>query len=177
MTTYSVIRLGQHWFRQWLGAWQHQAIAWTNVDFSSVRSFGIHLRATSQARFKISIIDMSLKIINSKLQLHIPGANELKYSYMLLPKGLYGKWRTCPESVSVFMLWAWEFQMTAIVSFKLKTSINLYIYCWCLFLLPWQFCCWMVMNLVFTGASAHGPWPCWADNFSFYSSHTFGWGN
>ena len=33
--------LGQHWFRQWLVAWRHQAIAWTNVDLSSVRWSGI----------------------------------------------------------------------------------------------------------------------------------------
>ena len=30
---------------QWLVAWRHQAITWTNVDLSSVRSCSIHLRA------------------------------------------------------------------------------------------------------------------------------------
>ena len=35
--------LGQHWFRWWLVA----VITWTNVDLSSVRSSGIHLRAIS----------------------------------------------------------------------------------------------------------------------------------
>ena len=36
--------LGQHWFRQWLGAWWQQAIAWTNVDLPSKTSSGIHCR-------------------------------------------------------------------------------------------------------------------------------------
>ena len=38
------IDLGQQWLRQWLDAWQHQAIIWTNVDFSLVRVCGIHWR-------------------------------------------------------------------------------------------------------------------------------------
>ena len=38
MTTYGDIDLGKHWLRQRLGAWQHQAITWTSVDLSSVRS-------------------------------------------------------------------------------------------------------------------------------------------
>ena len=36
--------LGQHWFRQWLDAWWHQAIAWTNVDLSSMTFSGINCR-------------------------------------------------------------------------------------------------------------------------------------
>ena len=43
---YGDIDLGQHWFRQWLVAWRHQAITWTNVDVS-LRSCGIHLRTLS----------------------------------------------------------------------------------------------------------------------------------
>ena len=30
---------GQHCFRQWLAAWPHQVITWTNVGWSSGRSF------------------------------------------------------------------------------------------------------------------------------------------
>ena len=33
--------------QEWLVAWWHQAIIWTNVDLSSVRSSGIHLREIS----------------------------------------------------------------------------------------------------------------------------------
>ena len=39
--------VSQHWFRQWLVAWRHQAITWTNVDLSWVRSCGIRLRTSS----------------------------------------------------------------------------------------------------------------------------------
>ena len=34
MTPYGDRDLGQHWLRQWLVAWWHQAISWTNVDWS-----------------------------------------------------------------------------------------------------------------------------------------------
>ena len=40
----------------------HQAITWTNVDFSSGRSFGNHLRALSQEDLKIPISKARLKI-------------------------------------------------------------------------------------------------------------------
>ena len=45
---YGDINLCQHWLKQWLVAWQHQAITWTNVDLSSLRTSGIHLRAILQ---------------------------------------------------------------------------------------------------------------------------------
>ena len=32
VTPYGDIDLGQHWLMQWLVAWRHQAIAWTNAD-------------------------------------------------------------------------------------------------------------------------------------------------
>ena len=38
MTPYGDRKLGQHWIRLWFVAWRHQAITWTNVDLSSVRS-------------------------------------------------------------------------------------------------------------------------------------------
>ena len=42
------IDLGQYWLRCWIVAWQHQPFILSSVDFSSVRFFGIHLRASSQ---------------------------------------------------------------------------------------------------------------------------------
>ena len=48
VTSYGDIDLRQLWHRQWLVAWRHQAITWTNVDLSSERSSGNHLRAVSQ---------------------------------------------------------------------------------------------------------------------------------
>ena len=45
---YNNTDIGQHCFRYWFGAWQHQAITWTNVYLSSVVLCGIHLRAISK---------------------------------------------------------------------------------------------------------------------------------
>ena len=34
VTPFGDIDLGQHWLREWLGAWRHQAITQTKVDLS-----------------------------------------------------------------------------------------------------------------------------------------------
>ena len=49
----------------------HQAITWTNVDISAVKSCGIHLRTISQEMLKISTLDMGLEITNCRYS-HIP---------------------------------------------------------------------------------------------------------
>ena len=48
VTSYGDKDLGQHWLRLWPAAWRHQAIAWTNVDWSTVNSSDIHNRVISQ---------------------------------------------------------------------------------------------------------------------------------
>ena len=73
---YGVIQLGQHWFSQCFNAW-HLAITLTNVDWSSVTSCGIHLRAISLGTSNVYILDMSLKITYTKLHPHIPRVNDL----------------------------------------------------------------------------------------------------
>ena len=65
--------LGQHWFRYWLLAWQHQAITWTTVDLASTRSSGIH----SRVMFTWVHKEMCLKFTYSKSEPHLPGDNEL----------------------------------------------------------------------------------------------------
>ena len=45
---------------------------------SSVRSYGIHLRAIAQKIPKLSILGIWLQIENLILQPHLPGDNELK---------------------------------------------------------------------------------------------------
>ena len=55
MVPYDDIDLGQHWLCQWLGVTK-PFITWTNVDWSSVKSCSIHLRAISQEMLKISIL-------------------------------------------------------------------------------------------------------------------------
>ena len=47
---------------QWLAAWQHQAIIWTNVELTSHVFCGIHLRAISQAVCMKLISNMCLEI-------------------------------------------------------------------------------------------------------------------
>ena len=55
----------------------HQAITWTNVDLSSVRSRGIHGRALSWEDLKIPISKARLKIPCLESHPDLPGANEL----------------------------------------------------------------------------------------------------
>ena len=74
---YGDIDLGQHWLRLWLVAWQHQAITWTNVDWSSVKSSDINIRAISQEMSQPSITKICLKITCLKFHSNFPGSNEL----------------------------------------------------------------------------------------------------
>ena len=60
------------------GSWRHQAITWTNIDLSSVRSIGIHQRAISQETPQPLIIEVNVKINYLKSHSNLPGANELK---------------------------------------------------------------------------------------------------
>ena len=77
VTPYGDIELGQHWLRLWLDAWQHQAITWTNVDLSSVRSTQIFLGIISEKISQPLIPEISLKIICLNFHSKLPGANEL----------------------------------------------------------------------------------------------------
>ena len=65
--------LGQYWPMQWLVAWQHQVITWTNADFSLVRICGIHMRAIPQQVTKLSLCMMSLEIMILRLLPYLPG--------------------------------------------------------------------------------------------------------
>ena len=73
--------------RSWLDAWWHQAIAWTNVDLSSLRSNDVHLRAISLEISQPSVNKMTLKIVFRLFYWILPGANEL------MPTGLWSKFR------------------------------------------------------------------------------------
>ena len=70
-TPYGDRDLGQHCLRQWLVAWWHQAITWTNVDFLSLKSSDIHIRTILQEMPQPSITKICLKII-SKILLKFP---------------------------------------------------------------------------------------------------------
>ena len=77
VTLYGVINLGQHWLGYWLVAWRHQAIIWTNVDWSSVKSTCIHIRAISQEIPQPSITKIPWKITYLKCHSNFPGGSEL----------------------------------------------------------------------------------------------------
>ena len=79
VTPYDDIDLGQHWLRLWLGAWRHQAITWTSVDLSSVKSSDIHLNTIAQEIPQPPITKISLKMTCLRFHLNLPGANELTH--------------------------------------------------------------------------------------------------
>ena len=57
----------------------HQAITWTNIDWTSAKSsdIDIHIGAISQEMPHPSITEICLKITRLKFQSNFPGANEL----------------------------------------------------------------------------------------------------
>ena len=79
-------------------AWRYQAITWTLVDLSPVKSCGIHLRAVSQKMLKISNRKTSQNITQWKLQPHLLGTNDIKRQW--------GKW--CVNTMN-FMLYQLQF--------------------------------------------------------------------
>ena len=79
MTPFGDRDQGQHSLRQWLVAWRHQAITWTDVDWSSVKSSDIHIRANPQEMPQPPISTIRLKFVYLKFHSNIPGANELIY--------------------------------------------------------------------------------------------------
>ena len=72
VTPYVIIEIGQDWFKQWLGAWQHQPFTWTTVYESWVRfvAFTLGQFHRKHSRF-LSIFDISLKIADLTLQPHL----------------------------------------------------------------------------------------------------------
>ena len=71
VTPYGDRDLGQHWVK-------NDWITWTNVDWSSVNSRDIHIRAISQEMLQPTITKIHLKITYLKFDSYFPGANELK---------------------------------------------------------------------------------------------------
>ena len=55
-----------------------QAITWTTVDLSSLQCSNIHMRAVSQEMAQPWITQISLKIIDLKSHLHLPGSKWVK---------------------------------------------------------------------------------------------------
>ena len=70
-------RFGQHWLRLWLSAWRHKTITWTNVDLSSVRFSGIHLRVVSYAMPQASTTKVAFQINHLKFNWNLQGYIEV----------------------------------------------------------------------------------------------------
>ena len=96
MMPYGDRDVGQHWLRWWLVAWQHQAITWTNVDWSSVKSSDIHIGAISQEMPQPSVTKIRSKIFIQYLKFHskFPGANELMVCTLVCLKNWHVLWFT-----------------------------------------------------------------------------------
>ena len=90
--------LGQHWLRKWLVVWRHQAITWTNVDWSSVESSDIHIRAISQEMPRPSITKIHLKITHLKFNSNFPGASDLTYLFHRSVQRIQGHIRSWSHS-------------------------------------------------------------------------------
>ena len=72
-------------------AWRHQAITWTNVDWSSVKSSDIHIRAISQEMPQPLITQIPWKITYLKFHSNFPGANRwVKSLHLASESGIYG---------------------------------------------------------------------------------------
>ena len=69
--------LGQYCLMWWHVGWRHQAIAWTNAEFSPVKFGSIRMRTISQGVHSLLFYIMSLKIILLTVPPHLPMASEL----------------------------------------------------------------------------------------------------
>ena len=108
VTPYGDKDLGQH-------AWRHQAITWTNVDWSSVKSSDIHIRAISQEMPQPSITEIFLKITCLKFHSNFLGAKEL--SIVSFRNYRFNKGQTQPWIV-------WRVETSFIVGCKDFMTLN-----------------------------------------------------
>ena len=72
--------LSQHWFRQWLVAWRHQAISWTNVELRLSSSFPMQLHRKCR-RYYGQNYHLKLFLQNF---MHLPKDNEIKFLFLSL---------------------------------------------------------------------------------------------
>ena len=94
VTPYGDMELGQHWLRQWLVAWRHQAITWTNVDWSSVKSNDIPIKG------KPGFFQVAKMWTNEKI---LPSSGESWY-YCEKYLQLWGKISTTCDISLIFMV-------------------------------------------------------------------------
>ena len=76
--------MGQHWFRQWLVAWQHQAITYTNSNLHLPESCAIHIKAIHSTR---NVQESNHQNIFERYtrKIKAPGDSELISKYSIEP--------------------------------------------------------------------------------------------
>ena len=120
VTPYGGRDLGQLWFRQWLVAWRHQVITWTNVDSSSLRSHDVYLRAISLEISQPSVTKISLKIRFLRIYCNLSGANELINKQ--LAHVVISPWKLLPTEAHnmspVKQIFVWMIYLLAIFFFR-----------------------------------------------------------
>ena len=130
--------MANHWCHQVnIGAIRQQAITWTNVDLSSVRSCGIHLRVISQWMSKPLFCITCLKIMILKLLPHLPGASEFMIPYNFCGSDdiiQNGQWNFAKWHHDDIMLWKQcEENLPATSEFQAQRASNAKLCCchWC----------------------------------------------
>ena len=61
VTPFGDIDVSQYCLSQWLDAWQHDAITWTNIEFSFVKLIWFSLESNSQRVIKLSFYTIRFK--------------------------------------------------------------------------------------------------------------------
>ena len=99
---------GQHWFRWWLIAWWHQAITWTNIDWTSLRSSDVYLRAISLDTSQPSVTKISLQLIFLRFYWNLPGDNELNIPVKISLSSCQCCWLLCDPCTHEWLYcWGW----------------------------------------------------------------------
>ena len=132
--------------------WRHQAITWTIVDWSSVKSSDIQIRAISQETPQPSITKIRLKITYLKFNSNLPGANELTIKPDRHVTHVYfTSWKRslnyCPLARASSMDSPNKGKVMQTFDFSLNDSLNNLSKCpW--FKTPWRLCDITVMSKV-----------------------------
>ena len=129
---YGGINLGQHWLKQCFVAWWHEAIAWTNIDLSSVRSIGIHPRAISWGINLSSVHKINLKITVLKFHGNLPGANELSDDICRCRFGNYFKLMLLPWCI-LYLIFSHFYDQMILMAYEicmlLQSTLCCLIFC------------------------------------------------
>ena len=132
MTPYVDRDLGQLWLRQWLVAWRHQAITWTNVDLSTLRSYAIHPRALSWEDLKLHTNKIRMKFEFLKSHPALPGSNELTHWSCVIHMNwiIFGQimvwclFRSNYDLLSIGQKFQWNTNQNAMIFILLMTFSN-----------------------------------------------------